>query len=122
MYCIISCDFNLYTVWNVLAKNRLFKLCGHFFQKKEINEKTNKQTKTNRFINKHKENEKSFPMCIDHIDSFGNFLKFFVQKHFCTLFKKRGGAEHCFCHFLKNTVPCEFLLLKLYKFLYTLPY
>ena len=55
--------------------------------------------------------EKAFPICLDHANSFGNFL----SKTLFTLVKKRG-PEHCFCRFLKNTVPSEFLLLKLYIF------
>ena len=54
-------------------------------------------------------------MFLDHVDSFGKFLKFFVQKTFLPLLKKKV-PEHRFCCFLKNTVPCEFPLLKLYNF------
>ena len=60
-------------------------------------------------------------MFLDHVNSFGKFLKFFVQKHFfLPLLKKKREKkkeqEHCVCRFLKNTVPCEFLLLKLCNF------
>ena len=56
-------------------------------------------------------------MFLDHVDSFGKFLKFcFVQEHFFTLLE--NGSKHSFCCFLKNTVPCEFPLLKLYNFIY----
>ena len=60
-------------------------------------------------------------MFLDHVDSFDKFLIFFFfffffwsKKTFLPLLKK--GPEHCFCCFLKNTVPCEFPLLKLYNF------
>ena len=31
-------------------------------------------------------------MFLDHVDSFGNFLKFFVQKHFLPVLKKLAKA------------------------------
>ena len=87
----------------------------------EIRNLSNKQIKTNKLglINKQKTNEKkkkkkAFPICLDHANSFGNSLS---KNIFLPLLKKRG-PEHCFCRFLKNTVPCEFLLLKLYIFIY----
>ena len=46
-------------------------------------------------------------MFLDHLDTFGKFLKFFfVQKPFFhQCWKKKGGGEaiHCFCRFLKNS-------------------
>ena len=54
-------------------------------------------------------------MFLDHVDSFGKFWSFFWPKNIFTLVKKKV-PEHCFCCFLKNTVPCEFPLLKLYNF------
>ena len=53
-------------------------------------------------------------MFLDHVDSFGKFVKYLSKNIFLPLFKK-GGPEHCFCHFLKS-VPYEFPLLKLYNF------
>ena len=41
-------------------------------------------------------------MFLDHVDSLGKFLKFL--------------SKNIFNRFLKNTVPCEFPLLKLYNF------
>ena len=62
-----------------------------------------------------------FPMFLDHVDSFGKFLKFLcptrgVQKHILPLLKK-GGPQHWFCRFLRNTVPCEFPLIKYVPYL-----
>ena len=51
-------------------------------------------------------------MFLDHVDSFGKFLKLFVQKHFFFYPNLKKVPEHWFCRFLKNTVPCEFPLLK----------
>ena len=107
---------NLYAVWNVLAKNWFFKLFGQNFQnKKIIKTKMKKQNKL----------QKAFPWYIffrSRRYSFGKCLKF-LPKHnfFFTLVKKRG-PKHCFCHFLKNTVPSEFPLLKLYNFYIFKPY
>ena len=52
-------------------------------------------------------------MFLDHVDSFSKFLKFFVRKYCLPLLNK--GPKHCFCRFLKNTVLCEFSLLKLFN-------
>ena len=59
---------------------------------------------------------------LDRLDSFCKFLKllFCPKTLFYPCLKKR--PEHCFCRFLKNTVPCEFPLLKLYNFYIILPY
>ena len=79
--------YKLYTVRNVLAKNLFFKLFGQIFEASP------------RY------------MFLDHVDNFGIF--FFSQTNIFNLVR---GPEHCFCCFLKNTVPCEFPLLKLYNF------
>ena len=80
MFCIISCDFNLYTVRNVFAKNLFFKLFGQIFEASP------------RY------------MFLDHVDSFGNllfclfvcfcfvfFFLFLSKKTFLTLLKKKGA-------------------------------
>ena len=36
--------------------------------------------------------QKAFPMILDHVDSFGKFLKFFVQKHLLPKLLKTGAA------------------------------
>ena len=74
-------------------------------------------TKMKKKTNKQKQKTKPFPIYtfLDHVDSFGKFVKFFVEKHFFTLVQKRR-PKHCFCHFLKNTVPCGFSLLKLHNY------
>ena len=46
-----------------------------------------------------KKKKKAFPICLDHANSFGNFLS---KNIFLPLFKKKG-PEHWFCRFLKNT-------------------
>ena len=57
----------------------------------------------------------SWYMILDHVDSFDKFSKF-LPKHFFYPCKKKMGPKHCFCRFLKNTVPCEFPFLKLHNF------
>ena len=54
-------------------------------------------------------------MFLDHVDSFGKFLKFFPT-HFFFYPGYKKGPKHCFCRFLKNTVPFEYPLLKLCNF------
>ena len=53
-------------------------------------------------------------MFLDHVNSSGKFLKF-LSKNIFTLVKKEG-QNTAFAVFSKNTVPCEFLLLKLCNF------
>ena len=66
---------------------------------------------------KFKKNAKSIPwyMLLDHVDSFGNFLKFLPKHMFFTPIERKE-PKRCFYCFLKNTVPCKFPLLKLYNF------
>ena len=102
---VISCNSNLYTVWNVLAKKWILGFLAKIFKKKM-----------------QKKKKKTFPRYrfLDHIDSFGKFLKFFVLKHFFFLPLLTKGPKRCFCRFLKNAVPCEFPMLKLCNFIYIL--
>ena len=71
----------MYTLWNVLTKKWFFKLLAEIFKNKKLIKKMKKT------IPKY--------MLLDHVDSFGHFFKFFVQKHFfLPLFKK--GAKVLF--------------------------
>ena len=69
-------------------KTDILSFLAKFFKnEKLIKTKQNK----NKLINKQNKTKKSFSMFLDHVDSFGKFLKFFVQKHFFTLVKKKGA-------------------------------
>ena len=81
MYCIINCNFNLYTERNVFANNFFLSFLAPFFKIKKFIKKKNKK-KIHRY------------MFLEHVDNFGKFLKFFVKKKKKrkrnTLVKKRG--------------------------------
>ena len=102
MYCVISCIFLFVYCMECFSQKVSFKAFWLKFSKVR-NQAKNKTKQNKKQTNKQNKTNKTFPgyVCLDHVDSFGKFLKLFVKKTFLTLVKKKGDQNTVFTAFSK---------------------